>query len=82
MLLQLLEHIEEKGRHINEGAIRIGFDLRKAHKKIINNIKRSNEYALESGAEISRIKYLLDKIKFEVRIMLVRGKDNSDNMLK
>ena len=82
VLLQLLEHIEEKGRHINEGAIRIGFDLRKAHKKIINDIKRSNEYALESGAEISRIKYLLDKIKFEVRIMLVRGKDNSDNMLK
>ena len=39
VLLQLLEVIEAKGRHINEGEINIGFDLKKAHKKIINNIK-------------------------------------------
>lgn len=65
-LLELLEAIEVKGRHTNEGEINIGFDLRKAHKKIIKNIKKSNEYVEESGAEISRIKNLLQKIKFDI----------------
>ena len=59
VLLELLEVIEAKGRHIDEGEITIGFDLRKAHKKIINDIKQSNDYTQESGAEISRIKDLL-----------------------
>ena len=76
VLLELLEVIEAKGRHINEGEINIGFDLRKAHKKIINNIMKSNEYAQESGAEISRIKDILQKIKFTVKIILIRGHEN------
>ena len=76
MLLELLEVIEAKGRQIDEGKICIGFDCRKAYKKIMSHLRRTNDYAQESGAEISRIKELLQRIKFEVEIKLVRGHQN------
>ena len=42
-------------------------------KKIVSRIKHNSIYAQESGAEISRIKDLLQKIKFEVKIKFIRG---------
>jgi len=59
VLLELLEVMEYKGQHIEEGKISIGFDHRQAYKKIVSQIKRNNVYAQESGAEISCIKDLL-----------------------
>ena len=42
----------------------------------MRNILKSNEYAQEAGAEISMIKRLLRKIKFDVNIHLVCGHEN------
>jgi hypothetical protein len=77
VLLELLEVIEQKGRHIEEGRIVIGFDNRQAYRKIMSPIKRINVYAQESGSEIARIKELLTRIKFEVKIMLIKGNDET-----
>ena len=68
--------IESKGRNIEFGEISIGFDYRKGYKKIVNQIKKSNVYTQEAGAEISRIKELLEKIKFDVKLKLVRGHED------
>ena len=69
--------LERRGRGIDYGKIEIGIDYRKAHRKIMSAIKKSNEYAKESGAEITRIKRLLKKIKFDVEINLIRGHENN-----
>ena len=77
MLLELLVVLEKRGRNINNGRIVIGIDYRRAHRKIIESIKKSNEYAQESGAEIAKIKSLLEKIKFDVEIKLIRGHESN-----
>ena len=76
VLLKLLEAIEVKGRQIEEGELCVGFDHRKACEKIVSQIRRTNDYAQESGSEISRIKELLEKIKFDIKLRLVRGHDD------
>ena len=77
VLLELLVVLERRGRGIDYGKIEIGIDYRRAHKKIMSAIKKSNEYAKESGAEIARIKRLLKKIKFDIEIKLIRGHKNN-----
>ena len=76
VLLELMTVLEEKGRHIMEGEVTIGFDCKKAHKKIIKEILKSNEYAKEARSEIAMIKKLLDKIKFNVVLKLMRGHED------
>ena len=68
MLLELITILEKKGRHIQSGGIKIGFDNKKGYRKIVEKITRSNMLAQEAGAEISMIKKLIGKIKFEVEI--------------
>ena len=51
----------------------IGIDYKCAHRKIDREIRKSNEYAQESGAEIAMIKQLLKKMNFEVEIKLMKG---------
>ena len=46
-LLELPEAIEIKGQQIEEGELCIGFDHRKAHKKIVSQIRRTNDYPQE-----------------------------------
>ena len=72
-MLELLEVLEYKGRHIEEGEISIGFDHKIECKKIVSPIRRISICAQELGAEISRIKDLLQKIKFEAKIKFVKG---------
>ena len=43
VLLELISVLERKGRHIEQGEIRIGFDHKKGYKKIIKSILKSNE---------------------------------------
>ena len=73
VLLELITVIERRGRHISNGKITIGFDNKKHHRNIVNEVNKSNVYALEAGAEISEIKRKLRKIKFEVQIIWNRG---------
>ena len=42
----------------------------------MNQIKKDNVYAQEAGAKISQIKELIEKIKFEVKLKLVRGHED------
>ena len=51
-------------------------NYKKGYKKIVNQVQKSNMHAQEAGAEISMIKTLLRKIKFEVRLKLVRGHED------
>jgi len=71
--LELITVIERKGRNISGGKIIIGVDYKRAYKKIIDEIRKPNEYAQESGAEIAMIKQLIRKINFDVEIKLIRG---------
>ena len=75
VLLQMLEVIERKGRHITSGKIRIGFDNREAHEKIVNKIVKASVFSQDSGAEIARIKETLDTVQFEIEILLQKGHD-------
>ena len=43
----------------------------------MESIRKSNEYAQELGAEIAKIKSLLEKIKFIVKIKLIPGHESS-----
>ena len=72
-LLELITVLERRGRHINEGCIEIGFDNKKQYQRLMNRMKKSNMWAQEAGAEVAMIKYQLKKIKFEVKIKLIRG---------
>ena len=77
VLLELITLLEKKGRNIREGKIVIGIDYKRAYRKIEKDIRKSNEYAQESGAEIAMIKRLIKKIKFEVEIKLIRGHESN-----
>ena len=70
-LLELLEVLWRKGKHINRGKIQIGFDNKKAYKEIITTLRKYTKYAEDAGAEISRIKEIIRELKFDVEIKLV-----------
>ena len=71
--MELITVIERKGRNISGGKIIIGVDYKRAYKKIIDEIRKPNKYAQESGAEIAMIKQLIRKMNFYVEIKLMRG---------
>ena len=76
-LLELITMLEKNGKHINQGEIRIGFDCKKAYKKIVKSILKCNVCAQEAGGEIGMIKTSLNKIKCNVILQLVRGHENA-----
>lgn len=77
VLLELMTVLEKRGRYIVEGQVAIGFDCKKAHKKMINEVLKCNEHAKEAGSEIAMIKRSLDKIKFNAVLKLMRGHEDS-----
>ena len=40
--------------HVEEGRITIGVDNRKMHNKVVNEIRKTNDYAQSAGAEIAQ----------------------------
>ena len=52
ILLELLEVLKRKGRHIFHGLVVIGVDNRRVYRKIIENIKKASIFAQDAGAEI------------------------------
>ena len=72
VLLELLAVIKLKGQCIEFREISIGFDHRREHKKIVNQIKKSDVCGQEAGAKIEWIKELIEKIKFEIKLKLER----------
>ena len=77
MLFELITVIERRGQYINHRKITIGFDNRKNYRNIINELNKSNIYAIEVGAEISEIKNKIKEIKFEVQIVWNRGHEEN-----
>ena len=66
---------QRKGQHITKGKITIGFDHRKGYNKIIKEIYKCNEYTQEARGEISMIKILIKKIKFDTNIQLIKNRN-------
>jgi len=70
-LLELFEVLWRKGKHINRGKIEIGFDNKKAYKEIKTTLRKYTKYAQDAGAEITRIKEIMQELKFDVEIKLI-----------
>ena len=73
VMLELITVLERRGRHINDGCITIGFDNKRHYRRIVNDIHKSNEYAMEAGSAIASIKQKIDQIKFDVNIVWNKG---------
>ena len=62
-----------KRKHINAGRIRIDFDNRLSHRKIVKSMLKPSIYTQDSGAEIARIKTIMKEALFRIELILVRG---------
>ena len=47
---EFVDVLERRGRHIEEGIINIGVDNRKTNDKLVNEIRKTNDYAQNEGA--------------------------------
>ena len=72
-LLELIEVIGNKGKHITSGKIKIGFDNRTSYKKITQALLKPSEYTQDSGAAIVRIKTIMKEVSFDIELVLVKG---------
>ena len=73
ILLELIEVIGSKGKHITFRKIQIGFDNRTSHKKITQALSKPSKYTQDSGAAIARIKKIMKEAPFEIELVLVKG---------
>jgi len=73
MLLELIEIIEKRGRHINNRKLVIGIDNCTAYGEIAKKVMKPNSYTNDTGIEIAQIRSLLQRIKFEIEFILMRG---------
>ena len=62
--------IEKRKKHQQQQII-IDFNNRQAYKRITKEIRKSNEYMQEAGAEIAIIKKKIKNIKFNVEIKFI-----------
>ena len=65
-LLELIEVLGSKGKHITSGKIQIGFDNRTSYKKITQALLKPSEYTQDSGAVIARIKTIINETQFDI----------------
>ena len=77
VMLELMTVLERRGRHINHGSITIGFDNKKHHRHLVQEIYKSNIYAMEAGGEIAAIKDKMNRIKFQVKIVWNKGHEKN-----
>ena len=73
ILLELIEVIEKKGRHILSGKMTIGLDNRKVYQAIVKGIVKASLFSQDGEAEIARIRQLIKRIRFEIELKLIRG---------
>ena len=72
-LLELKEVLNKKGQHISHGKIKVAYDNRQLHKKIIHQTCKPSIFIQDSGVEISRIKQIVNNIPFKVKLTLDKG---------
>ena len=70
-LLELLEVINKKSKHIQHGKINIGIDNRKLRKTIIEKVMKPAQYTQDGGAVITRIKEIIKEASIEIKLTLI-----------
>ena len=70
-LLEMLEVIRKKIKHIQQGSIKIGFDNWKAYKIIVAKVVKPTQYTQDGRAVIARIKQIINKAPIEIKLTLI-----------
>jgi len=70
-LLELLEVIYKKSKHMHQGSIEIGFDNKKAYKTITSKVVKPTQYAQDGGAAIARIRQIINETQIEIKLTLI-----------
>jgi len=71
-LLELIEVISLKSKHINNGSIQIGIDNRKVYQVISNAIEKPTQYSQDGRAAITRIKEIMIESPVKIKIVLTK----------
>ena len=70
-LLEMLEVIHKKSKHMQQGSIKIGFDNRKAYKIIAANVIKPTQHTQDGRAAIARIKQIINEGPIEIKLTLI-----------
>ena len=70
-LLEMLEVIHKKSKHMQHGSIEIGFDNRKVCKTIAAKVVKPSQYTQDGGVAIARIKQIINEAAFEIKLTLI-----------
>ena len=73
VLLDLIEVLKRKGRHIESGLVEISADSREVCKKLIKKIVKTNNIVQDGRTEIAQIIKLLLSIKLNIKFKLIPG---------
>jgi len=70
-LLELLEVIHKKSKHIQHGSIQIGFDNRTIYKAIQSTGMKPTQYTQDGGAAITRMKQIIEEATITIKLILI-----------
>ena len=65
--------LERNRRYVLNSKIQIDFDNRASCREIVNQIVKPSIFAQGIRAEIMQIKSMIQKVRFEIGILLVKG---------
>ena len=71
IVLEFLEVLYQKEKHIVQGVIIIYIDNKYVYKRITSDIKKPSLYALDAGVEIIRMHEIIKTSPFEIIIELI-----------
>jgi len=70
MLLELIQVIEWKSRHISSGKIVIALDCREVYRKVVKQIYKTNHIVCDGRGEIAAIKEAISRTSILIEINL------------
>jgi len=71
-LLELVEVISRKSKHISHGSIEIAVDNKKVYRAITNELPKPTQYSQDGGAAITRIKELINESTITIKLILTK----------
>ena len=72
-LLELIQVIEWKSRHISNGKIEIALDYRNVYHKVVKQILITNHIVRDEGGEIAAIRKAIKKASITIELHLKKG---------
>ena len=72
-MLELLEVLYWKGMYIMQDRVEVWIDNRYVNKKVCGELLKPSLYALDSRAEIARMKEIIKEYKFKINIKIING---------